>query len=256
MRDKAAKGTLERLENRDCINQYGQTLQSRRRNVLLVSKGDIFQSVVNDLSSNGSYRASVYHELGEHSKVSSNAYYIGGYNSFGLGDDAAPDDTKDFKWICSGLDLTSSYINSKCAQEIGKLGKAPDSWSVQISDADLDHGRFPVDYCLSERSESLCRLHFFGSIAILITALNFFKACIILFTALWIQESPLMTMGDAVASFLEKGDPTTKRMCLLALDDAPIRVGDFPAGAREWTDQSYRSRDIISAGRRRITYTM
>jgi hypothetical protein len=34
------------------------------------------------------------------------------------------------------------------------------------------------------------------------------------YVAFFIHDEPLMTIGDAVASFLEKEDITTKNMCL------------------------------------------
>lgn len=48
------------------------------------------------------------------------------------------------------------------------------------------------------------------------------------------KENPLLTMGDAVASFLDKRDPTTKSLSLLSLHDCKA---DYDAGAKPWHDQ-------------------
>jgi len=59
-------------------------------------------------------------------------------------------------------------------------------------------------------------------------------------------------MGDAVASFLEDVDPTTKDMCLLSVHEVKKSRHHFPVGPREWTAKRHRWKDVTSL-RRRIT---
>jgi hypothetical protein len=42
------------------------------------------------------------------------------------------------------------------------------------------------------------------------------KAGVMFYVAFFVRDEPLMTMGDAVASFLERPDPTSKNRCLWA----------------------------------------
>jgi hypothetical protein len=51
-------------------------------------------------------------------------------------------------------------------------------------------------------------------LAIIVVATGFFKAAAMLFIALRAHSLPLMTIGDAIASFLAHPDYTTKGMCL------------------------------------------
>jgi|TARA_R110002003_G_scaffold117_23_gene10482 hypothetical protein len=74
------------------------------------------------------------------------------------------------------------------------------------------------------------------------------------FVAFRIRDEPLITMGDAVASFLEQADPTTKNMCLLSIHD--VRKSGYQAGAREWLDRRLRWKDVASRKRRATTLAM
>lgn len=74
------------------------------------------------------------------------------------------------------------------------------------------------------------------------------------FIALGIHESPLMNMGDAVASFLECKDPATDNMCLASIKY--IQKQSFRAGARQWEDKKYRWKDVTSKTRRLVTLFM
>ena len=75
------------------------------------------------------------------------------------------------------------------------------------------------------------------------------------YIAFRIGDEPLMTMGDAVASFLVKEDHTTKNMCLSTVKDFK-KYKSYEMGPRQWTDTKYRWKDVTSVGRRVITVCM
>ena len=61
-----------------------------------------------------------------------------------------------------------------------------------------------------EEVEHLCKLEFSLAFALIVLACNIGKVCAIAFL-LWKYRAPLLvTIGDAIASFLEEPDPTTK----------------------------------------------
>jgi hypothetical protein len=62
-----------------------------------------------------------------------------------------------------------------------------------------------------------------------------------------------MTIGDAIASFLEKEDATTEQFPLLSLRDC--RKG-YSSGTKSWCDARYLWKDATSKGRRTITFAM
>lgn len=134
-------------------------------------------------------------------------------------------------------------------QAIDQLKRAPGSWTV-------GEGFTPIQYCLSETAEPRCKLQFLLPISVLVTILNFLKVCIILFTAFGIKEDPLMTMGDAVVSFLEEKDLTTMNVCLLSINDVKKNRGYFPVGLKSWTDERCQWKDVTSFARRFVTVFM
>ena len=71
-----------------------------------------------------------------------------------------------------------------------------------------------IDYCLSKPVVEHCKLQLSVTIMIVVIICNMIKtACTI--TILWKQDpEPLVTLGDAIASFLDRPDVTTQRNCM------------------------------------------
>lgn len=67
------------------------------------------------------------------------------------------------------------------------------------------------------------------------------------------NENPLMTMGDAVASFLDERDIATKNAGLQTLADT--KKG-YSVGVNTWSDPRRRWKDATSRKRRLITLTL
>ncbi|KAH7348020.1 hypothetical protein BKA66DRAFT_309730 [Pyrenochaeta sp. MPI-SDFR-AT-0127] len=235
---KARAGHLERLSPAECINQYAQIINSNRRNVLLVANDTNFPPPEKNRRFGGS-----------------RAYWM---NSFSADSAQGTQMAADaYGWICSG---PSSKLSAYCSDEVDAIKRAPEDWQVgdycnRNSVHSCDYSYFPVEYCLSERAEQKCRLHFEPTIAIIITVLNFLKACLMFYVAFKIQEQPLMNMGDAVASFLEKKDLTTKNMCLSTLTDFQKNRG-YAAGPRQWNNKQYRWKGVTSRRRRFVILIM
>ena len=73
----------------------------------------------------------------------------------------------------------------------------------------------PVLYCLSEEVHERCSLNFSVPIAIVVILTNMVKIlCMSLTLHKYRQHLPLVTLGDAVAHFLNHPDPQTKDQCL------------------------------------------
>lgn len=67
------------------------------------------------------------------------------------------------------------------------------------------------------------------------------------------KEDPLLTMGDAVASFLDKRDPTTVDLGLVSLHDCK---SDYVSGAKLWQSRRWNWKDTTSRQRRGVTLTL
>lgn len=77
----------------------------------------------------------------------------------------------------------------------------------------------PVQYSLAQKTQQQCSLRFSMDIAISVVSLNCIKLIMMALTALIAFERndpPLLTMVDAVGSFLERSDSVTKGTSLLS----------------------------------------
>lgn len=79
-----------------------------------------------------------------------------------------------FGWMCLGIDS-----KRPCSNGIEGIKRAgAESWRVSwYCDERLvcDWGRWPVEYCLSQRAPPRCKLHFERTIGIVVIVLNFGK---------------------------------------------------------------------------------
>ena len=75
-------------------------------------------------------------------------------------------------------------------------------------------GLSSIDYCLSKRVREHCKLQFSLTIMIVVMVCNMIKTvCMAMIS--WKQDpEPLVTLGDAIASFLDQPDVTTKNNCI------------------------------------------
>ena len=73
--------------------------------------------------------------------------------------------------------------------------------------------RSHVSYCLSEIAPQECKIQSSIHLAIVVIILNFIKAAVMYILATNTGEMPFLTVGDAVASYIDQPDMTTRDMC-------------------------------------------
>ncbi|KAH7093703.1 hypothetical protein FB567DRAFT_178552 [Paraphoma chrysanthemicola] len=232
-------GKLERFEAAQCLDRYATSIQSERRHLLLVAGETNFPAPADNKYIPGSH---VYW---------ANPFYSSAADEARKASDA-------YAWICSGLDINRDVA---CSNRFNEVRSNASAWHVgpycknasgtSYSCGDGGFINLPVEYCLSQRAEPHCRLQFNTTIAIIVTVLNFVKAVLMFLVAFRVKDEPLITMGDAVATYLEKPDSTSKDMCLLSIHD--IRHSGYQTGAREWRDLRLRWKDVASKKRRATT---
>ncbi|KAH7392189.1 hypothetical protein DE146DRAFT_661877 [Phaeosphaeria sp. MPI-PUGE-AT-0046c] len=240
--EQSRKSELDRLSPMDCLSAYGTIIQTTRRNLLVVTANENIVPAPAHLSFPF-----------DRDINNTNWYQYDYFNATtALGHYQRNSDT--LQWICSELPRT----NTPCINRIGELKQAAQSWVVGASCSGgppgyCDQYRWPVDYCLSERADLQCKLHFNSVIAAVVAALNFFKAILMFYIAYSKKSSPLATIGDAIASFLDEKDSTTASM-------GPTNVYDvkngFQMGAVTWGNPRWRWKDATSKKRRAATLTL
>ena len=122
---------------------------------------------------------------------------------------------------------------------------------------------YQVQYCLSETAPPDCRLDLSIPILVTVVVCNAIKLLCLTLTLWTGKDPPLMTVGDAAASFLTEADPTTIGRCTVSERD--IKRGAWqrtvnysspreppPAAPRRWksTARSW----FRAASRRRWFY--
>jgi hypothetical protein len=84
-----------------------------------------------------------------------------------------------------------------------------------------------VDYCLSESYHAPCRLSIANPLLLIVCIMCISKCLLCAYTLKvrsWSTEEPLMTVGDAISSFIAKPDTCTKGMCTLDAGDLDTKL--------------------------------
>jgi hypothetical protein len=168
------EGKLEKLNNKDCIAAYAVPILSERRNVVVITENDPRR----DSDIFAGYEAQIPTEFNR----------------------AGPEQ---FSWLCDKFNIPS---NDQCLFHVDHLRRDATNWT--ISDG------AKVKYCLSQRVPEHCKLQFSVSLMLVVLFICLFKALVMFAVAFFVYETPLMTTGDAIESFMRRPDPYTKNMCL------------------------------------------
>lgn len=175
------------LDNPECIQQYGHDFITLYRNVILVvanvtSEESLLNVTINDLPPNG--------QLGPT------------YDAFA--------------WICqdsqtenkTDVHVTNSAGFTPCSAIVPRLEKLAGTW--------WKTGGYHIDHCLAEKIQPDCHLHFSPHLMGPVIFFNLIKTAVMFYVAFRLLDRPLVTMGDAIESFITRPDPTTEGMCLVS----------------------------------------
>lgn len=190
---EAYTARMERLDARACLDAYATTLLTERSNMVLVT-------------SNASNI--------------DNTLLQGSYYSFSTAIVPRQARYKPFDWICYSSDRMRSDFDEAAVAEYERL--PCDAWVDQIvaSPGEWTPYDFSVDHCLSERIEERCSFNGNVSILTVVIVFNIVKILCMLWVAFGLgNDVPLITVGDAIASYLRHPDPVTKGYCLWGRDD-------------------------------------
>ena len=194
-------GTLKELRNTECLDKFAQIYQKEYGKLLLVT-GDIQENNSYTLI----YTNPVYKSNSKLSAPGSPDYSSSDYQGAGP-----------YDWIC----LKGATRSCKSEQPpIMREGRANDSWTVsnwvsESGDIRPFTTRYKVEYCLAEEMPQHNRLQCSVSLMIVVIAFNIIKMCVLFYMWLGIHDAPILTVGDAIASFLRRSDSYSRGRCLL-----------------------------------------
>lgn len=190
---QASATAWKQMDNRDCINNYAHDFISQYRNVILMVSNvtahpneTLLQVVVNELPPSGHLDAT--------------------FDSF--------------HWICNDTQ-TSNKTNVWDRNSAGFVPCAAIAPKLEnIANAWWKSGGYSISGCYAEETRPDCHLHFAPHFMGPVILMNIVKCLVIFYVAFRIVDVPLVTMGDAIESFIKHPDPTTAGMCLLTSHQA------------------------------------
>jgi hypothetical protein len=209
LRALAQANALERLSPSDCIQAYSGALSLPTRRANLLIIEDKDNTHVNRL-----YPPAILSESGS---IAVEFNFAG--------------------WMCSQIKTSSP---SACASHALEVRENSNEW------APFD-GK--VQYCLSEMVSEKCRLQTSLHISVLVVMLNFVKVMIMGFMVFGNLGRPLLTIGDAISSFMAKPDPYTKSLPL-------VSKLDFERHHSEWGPLRSALRNKLAIPKRVFLWTV
>ena len=131
-----------------------------------------------------------------------------------------------FIWICTPDD--DLVPSGGCFPDMARWNLTRGlPWRMKLKTV----GEVEIAGCKSEVINEKCGVQFSLDIMIVVICCNFIKACCMIMTVVRSREPTLVTLGDAVDSFLRAPDPTTIGMCYA---DRQFIKGEWRAGPRQW----------------------
>ena len=206
--------SLQRLDNAACIQAYNGELVSDWRHVLVVSSQT------------------------NHTETILNVF------------PSYPDNTYIRPWQC----MSQSMGAIRC--DLNSLAATANTWQLPSKiihynstlRLGLEDGQnVPVQYCLAKSVKPACSVGVSFPILVVVIVCNSIKV-ICLLLALLTKFQPLVTVGDAIASFMARPDDSTYGHCNLSArnvrdgDWKPNHYGPFkaPAIPKAWKSYQYR----------------
>lgn len=191
---KAKKEELIELSNEQCVKAYFLEEQTHYRNLVAVSEMAVSQSSV------------VWLEYS-----SATAYPT--------------------SWMCRYVEtfVTGQMPSSEpdCTSQF-YMG-IPANWSIGVYSVEIEKekwsiGSHQISKCFAEKVEPSCSLKYDARLLAVVIAANAIKVVAMVATLLQYKQPALVTLGDALASFLRRPDETTKGLCLASREDFAFPV--------------------------------
>ena len=182
--DKAdSETTLTRLDPAGCIEKYANFLQNQYSNVIVVSQ---------NVSDNSKAHAGFY---------LNSSTLLDAYTNYELIDSWNP-----MRWTCVDNLNVACDLGTVLDNALNSTLHPNATWKI--------HENYFVDYCLASTAKETCKLKINLTIVGFVVISNSVKLVAMILTFTTLEDDRFITIGDAVASFLDNPDPNTKGGCL------------------------------------------
>ncbi|KAJ5935563.1 hypothetical protein N7466_005110 [Penicillium verhagenii] len=202
--DEAEKGTLYPLSNTECFNAFAVTFQSAYKKLLLVTDTQLTKNLTDPI---------VYYMYVDTNPVFELSTYA--YLS--------PSQRSPYQWLCDSA--TMSANNTACSDSTLDQFRAQvyaNDWNIDNSNGNTSES-YHIQSCMAEKAGQYCKLRYSFPLVIVVIGFNLVKTAVLLYMWLGISDAPILTIGDAIASFLRHPDPESQNLCLLTSREAKSR---------------------------------
>jgi hypothetical protein len=133
-----------------------------------------------------------------------------------------------YEWLCpNDLGYDCEVYLPSIQSQIKK-----DNWTVASHSS--SGGGWKVDYCLAEKVRQFCKLQYSFPLTMVVITFNLVKSAILCYMWFGMREAPILTIGDAIASFLRRPDPHTKGGCLLLHREVESMLWYLPTSIKKY----------------------
>lgn len=123
-----------------------------------------------------------------------------------------------WSWLCWIFDYYGGC-------HIGDMLAQADTWKM---------GNATVQYCVSESMPERCSLQYSLHIMIAVIICNAVKSICMFLVVFKSKDDPLVTVGDAITSFLNVPDEMTTAMCTISKRDIDRGIWEFVIAVVAW----------------------
>ena len=160
-----------------------------------------------------------------------------------------PTERDNYEWFCARNN------SGWCEPDISQADDWNIDWSAPYKDAPLQQAQ--VQYCLALHGHPFCTIEFIPELLVTVIVCNILKI-VALIVLIFSKFDPLITIGDAIASFMKVNEPITKERG--AISAAELRHGSISQrmswnatqrmiSGRQWKSKAHRYFSGAATGR-------
>ena len=222
----AKNGTLRHLGSASCVAAFAQTYQTSYGKLLLATE---------DVQDNNSYTLvftdPVYHPKNQVDGPAMLPY----------------------PWVCP-VDEGSQQVCKHNGSSAVRKWAGNKNWTVSVQSgfttSHISSADYSIQHCLAEPVTQYCSLQYSLPSTIAVIVSNLVKTAILLYVWLGITQTPILTVGDGIASFLRRPDPYSQGMCLPS-DGSAIYIHPVSTTLSSLKNKELRRPAIYTDRRRR-----
>ena len=201
MSELTKQRALLRYNASDCLDKFAVPLQSAYGNIVLITNKTQQGGGIPDFVLTPEQKALKDFLGGGKEDQTTDVF---GYYHAGIPTEDAGSTGEQYMWICDQREATG---NNSCLYQSENIRGNMGNWTLM-------GGERVVDHCLVQETPEQCKLQVSLTMSLICIGTIMFKVLVMFAVAILVNESPIMTTGDAIETFMKDPDPYTQGMCM------------------------------------------